>query len=296
MLQPKYVRIRSLDIDYNEVSWQIAETSEDIFDYVFTVQRSESPMGPWETLGASLTDQYRFIDRGVPQFHTMRVLHYRVGVKHIPTGAEVFSEPIDTQPEEDLIAREARRQAAIVLQEFAGRKCWLLPRRTFGQRCSSCWDYRLHKQTRSGCLECYDTGFLRGYLAPIQLWVQIFPENVPPPQYPREVQVIQPADTSARCADLTFIKQNDVIIEGENRRWRVIKADQTEHVRSPIHIEMQLHEIPHGDIEYAYKLEITEELRKFTFSPVRNYSNPHNSTNLDDLFSNEVFELFQRKP
>lgn len=296
MLVVKHLRVRSLDLDYNYVSWQVEDTLEDLYDYAFTVQRSESPMGPWDVLGTALQDAFRFIDRAVPRFHTQRVLHYRIGVKNIRTGEEAFSRVIYTHPEEDLIALEARRQAALVLQEFSGRKCWLLPVRTFGTRCSSCWDNTLKKRTRSGCLECYDTGFLGGYLAPIQLFVQIDPETTPQRQYTRAVQVIQPSDTTARCADITSIKDRDILVEGENRRWRVVKAGATEHVRSPVHIEMQLHEIPQGDIEYKYPLVTPEELSSLTFSPVRNYSNPHNSSNLDASFSEEVFALYQRKP
>ena len=52
-----------------------------------------------------------------------------------------------------------------MLSEFAGRRCIVLPVRTFGQRCG-CFNATLNKRTRSGCPTCFDTGFIRGYMYP----------------------------------------------------------------------------------------------------------------------------------
>ena len=44
-LAVKDLKVRSLDIDFNEVSWTLADTVEDVLDYAFQVLRSESPSG-----------------------------------------------------------------------------------------------------------------------------------------------------------------------------------------------------------------------------------------------------------
>lgn len=290
MLELQGLKVRSLSTDFYEVSWRVRDTIEDLFDYTFQVQRSESSEGPWENVSVPFADRFVFRDTSVPTFNNIRTLFYRIATRH-KDGEEVVSEAVDNQPDADLITLEVRRHMGLLLREFAGRRCWVLPVRTFGQRCTSCWNATQQKRTRSGCFECFDTGFTRGYHAPIETWMQLDPGQALDLQ-PTNVGLLQQMNTTARVVDLTAIKPRDVVIEAENRRWRVTQVNQTEHGRAPIHMELQLHEIPKSDIEYKYELPLKEELRDLSLSPLRNFVNPHNLENFENTEMRQVFDLY----
>jgi hypothetical protein len=83
-----------------------------------------------------------------------------------------------------------------------------------------------------------------------------------------------------------------MLIEAENKRWRVIFVNEMEHGRATIHHELQLHEIPKSDIEYAVPLPLEKELRDMHFSPSRNFTNPHNLANVADDAFEDIMALY----
>lgn len=205
-------------------------------------------------------------------------------------GTEQIFGPVDKQPEADIITLELRRHIGLLLREFTGRRCWVMPVRTFGQRCS-CWNSTLQKRTRSGCRSCFDTGFLRGYHAPIEAWLQIDPGSSLSEQV-MTVGTTQQVNTTARCVDVVQLKPRDVIIESENKRWRVVAVNQTEHGRAPIHLELQLHAIPESDIEYSIPIPLEEELKDLALSPARNFTNPQTLQSFEREEIPGIFSLY----
>lgn len=290
MIRFTKIRVRSLDIDNREVSWEIEDTQEDTLDYTFQVFRSESVAGPWEQISVPFRDRYFFIDRAVPGFHFSRQLQYKVVAKHRVSNETTESEVADIQADADLVTLEVRRHLRVLMREFIGRRTWLLPVRTFGQRCV-CWDARRQKSNRDGCPSCYGTGFLRGYLAPVELWMQ-FDTGGAMGEQTTGVGAQQQQNTTARIPYFGPIKPRDILIEGENLRWRVVSVNQTEHVRSPVQYELQLHLIPNMDIEYKYKLPLEEDLKDLYLSPPRNFTNPQNVDSVGDAELPDFLTLF----
>jgi hypothetical protein len=273
------LKVRSLDRNLMEISWQVKSTQEDILDYQFQVLRSESPSGPFDNISVPFQDEYLFIDNAIWVGDRWRMLHYLVRVIYVPTGETKDFGPVTQEAEPDLIALELRRHMQLLFHEHAGRKCWVLPIRTFGARCE-CWDDRLQKKTRSRCELCFDTGFVRGYLSPIEVWMQVDPS-------PKTNQVtnngaFQQSNTTARVGYYPPLRPNDLIVEPENRRWRVIQVNQTEQGRAAVHQELQLHEIPPRDIEYAVPLILADALADVWFSPPRNFTMPTNLQNVEN--------------
>lgn len=286
MIKITDLKVRSLDVDFNELSWKIENTGEDVLDYNLQVIRSESMAGPWDVLSEPFSDKYLFYDRFNKPFHNWRALFYSVRVTHKQTGEQKEYGPVQQQAEPDLVTRELRRHINLLLREFAGRRCWILPLRTFGQRCPSCWHDRLQKRTKSGCRTCFDTGFARGYMHPIEVFAQIdsSPPTVDAPNAPGRV--------TGRVVDIGNIKPRDILIEGENIRWRVVAVNQTELARAPVHQELQLQEIPASDIEYAIPLNLDMALKDMWLTPARNYTNPHNLQSFEDEEIPKVFGLY----
>jgi hypothetical protein len=292
MIQIGDLKVRSLDLDFHELSWKVT-SSGDVLDYTFQVLRSESPSGPFESISTEFQDRYVYIDNTLQNFHRWRTYYYLLRVKDTFSQDEQDFGPVSKEPDPDLITKEIRRHMQLLFQEFAGRRSWLLPIRTFGQRCE-CWNSRLQKQTRSGCVTCFDTGFVRGYLSPIEIWGQIDPSAKT--EQNTNVGPIQQSNTTSRWGHYPAFKPNDLIIEPENRRWRIVSVSETQHNRARIIQEAQLHEVPPGDIEFKIPLKLEAALKDLWLSPSRNYSNPQNLQAFEDQEVPSIFSLYARKP
>lgn len=283
------LRVRSLDVDLNEISWEIGPTSEDILDYTFRLKRSEGAEGPYDYLTPEMEDKYLFIDNMILRGHLYRDYFYRLEVKHKASGDTKEFGPVQHEETPDLVGKELRMRMGLLMREFAGRRCWVLPVRTFGQRCE-CWNSILGKKRYSGCLTCFDTTFTRGYMSPIETWVQIDPSAKQ--EQNMNVGPTQQNNTTARFGYYPPVKPRDIIIEGENVRWRVVQINSTQKHRVPIHQEVQLHLIPPTDIEYRIELKMDEALRAIWLSPSRNYTNPQNLEAVADTDIPDVFSVY----
>jgi hypothetical protein len=280
-------RCRSLDVDKNELSWQLGPTSEDILDYNFQVQRSESPNGPWDILTPPFQDEYVYIDKAIYTGDRWRKFYYRIFVTQVPTGETKSFGPVSQEPDADLVAQELRRHMQLLFKEFAGRRCWVLPVRTFGQRCS-CFNQKLKMRQRSGCKLCWDTSWVRGYLHPIESWIQVDPS--PKTKQFTNVGEQEQSNSTMRLVWYPPLKPDDLIIEPENRRWKVVQVSQTEQGRAAVHQEVQIHEVPPKDIEYAVPLILDRALKDIWFNPKRNYTNP---TTLGDFLDAEMPDIMR---
>jgi len=292
-------KVRSFSLDFYEVFWEIEDTTIDPNDFQFYVLRSESPEGPFDVIAGPFEDHYRYIDNQVNPLHQQRQIYYRVRSvsKKDPTNV-VETESIIQYPEADLIAQEISRAERLVWDEFAGRACLLLPARTFGQRCTTCYDGPekgkgfTSQKRRSHCPTCFDTSFVRGYFDPIKVSIQIDPytDNVEIRAYLQRMQ----ADTRARLSNYPILKPKDLLIEAENKRWRVVTVTPTERLRHAVRQELTLHEVERSEIEYNVPVRI-ENLRDYEPSPVRNFANAQNIDALQDKPVANIFAIYQRQ-
>ena len=283
-------RVTSLDVDFHEVTWAVEATSVDVLDYTFQVLRSEAEEGPYEELTPPIEDTYHFVDNIIQVAHRWRTYYYKIRVVEKTSGDHKDFGPVAQEPEADLVALELRRHMRVLFREFAGRRCIVLPVRTFGQRCPDCWSERLKKVTKSGCLTCYCTGFVRGYLHPVETWMQVDPSSKS--QQHLNTGETQQDNTTMRMGYYPNVKPMDLIVEPENIRWRVVGQTQTEHARSAVHQEVQLHRIPEKDIEFAIPVRYSEALPNLWVTPRRNYSNPQNLQSASALESPSIYALY----
>jgi hypothetical protein len=275
---------RSFDLDHMDLFWKIADfdaVHEAITAYDFYILRSESPEGPFETIAGPFQDQYTFRDFGSNLLHKWRRLYYVLRIIHKPTDEEIKVGPVALLAEPDLIALEIQRQEDALFRQFTGRRCWVFPVRTFGPKCS-CYDPVMGRRSRSGCIECFDTGYVGGFLRPIEFYMQVDPN--PSSSQPTALHgEKQPRNTSARCGAYPLLKPKDIIVEPENIRWKVVTAVSTERLRSAVHQELSLTQIPRGDIEYKLPINL-EDLANQKFSEELNFTNPQQIDSLDHIF------------
>jgi hypothetical protein len=292
-IKVKDIQARSLDIDYFEVTWKIENTSEDVLDYTFQLFRSEAPAGPFDAVSEEMDDRYVYVDNHIRTGNTLRQWYYQVRVKRKDSGEYEDFGPASPGPDADLIALELRKHVNLLMKEFTGRRCWVFPVRTFGQRCS-CFNTTLQKKTRSGCITCFDTGFIRGYHTPIEAWISIDPN--PATEQTTNVGATQQSDTTARLGFFPPVKHMDLIVEPDNLRWRVGSKSGTEQVRAPIHQEIRIHQIPPTDIEYKLAFDTGEALSNMWLSPPRNFSNPHTLESFTNEDYADIYQLYTGFP
>lgn len=277
-LQVINFRAQSFDLDHIDLFWEVNDfytgqpTDEMILAYTFQVLRSESMFGPWDPLTKPFQDQYHFRDVSPALLHKWRRLYYILRVTDQRTNEVKDWGPTAQLPEPDLIALEIMRQEDVLFREFAGRKCWHFPVKTFGPKCI-CYDRVKGKRTRSNCITCFDTGYLGGYLSPVECFVQIDPSAKNNQKTPSGEQ--QTNNTSARLISFPPMKPDDILVESENRRWKVVTVAMTTRLRAVVHQELTLHEIPIGDVEYKLPINVAN-LDNVGASAERNFTNPQN--------------------
>lgn len=289
--------VRSFDLDHLDLYWEIAPVAaraggdsiqHEIFDYHFYILRSEAALGPYETLAGPLRDKYSFRDVQVQLIHKWRQYFYKIKVVHVPSGDEkVFGPTTSTEPPLDLVGNEIVSQENLLFREYAGRKCWLYPARTFGPVCS-CFDVYTRQKLRANHAPCYGTGWLGGFMSPVEVWVQIDP-------YPKNPTLTENGElhinnTTGRTSAYPPLSPRDILIESENRRWRVETVTPTQRLRATVRQELVLHEIPKGDIEYTLPLNVTA--RDVTPAAERNFTNPHHIENDSDY--SDIFAAYGR--
>lgn len=112
-------------------------------------------------------------------------------------------------------------------------------------------------------------------MSPIEVFIQIDPSGKNIQASP--LQEMQPQDSRGRMTNFPPISPGDIIVENSNSRWRVVNVAQTERLRSVVHQEFALRQIPKGDIEYLLPVNVDgSTLVEFE---ERNFTNPHS---LDD--------------
>lgn len=278
------IRVYTLERDSLTVTWEIAETQEDLSFYTVSVLRGESAAGPYERVSMEMNaqDYYDFIDVGVNLYSKWREFYYRIRLTKVADSSYVDFGSVDgvkvlngadpggvtSESPPDLEAMESIRRFDLVLREFAGHKVLVLTERTWGQRCPSCWDYLKRRRTKSGCLSCFDVGVAGGFFQPVQAAAM-------KPAGQQQVQLnsmfeLQPNDQAMIFSSRPRLKPRDIIIDIHGKRWRVINVGRSEKSWALTRQSAQVREITRDQVEYS--IPITEEswgVDSMTSGPLR---------------------------
>lgn len=285
MIKVRNERVLSFGLDYLDVLWEIEPTTEDIQEYQFFVERSEAEAGPWLQIAGPLVDQYGFRDNAVPLItNTVRPLFYRIRVEQPHTGKVSYSPQFDQEGRISLLAQEMVRLERVLFEEFIGVRCWIFPRRTFGQHCPNCFDVVLDKVIDEQCVTCWGTGYSGGYHYPVSFWAQIDPPEITDQVFTEDHR--RTLQYQLRCGPTPAIRPLDLVIDYQNRRYRVVSVSGTSRLGVSIRQEVRLVQIQRGSIEDKIPLKIdTETLKPF---PEREFSNSHSlessEPDIDSLF------------
>jgi hypothetical protein len=267
--------VRTFSIDYLDIFWEILDTEEELQAYDFFVLRSiDGAAGPFSVIGGPFYNTYTFRDDGVHQFNRWRNYYYKIRSVHRDSGETQEFGPEWLRAEPDRINLELQRRFNLLLQEFAGRKAFLFPALTFGQRCPHCYDKgargnTIGRSTHQNCQTCFDTTYVLGFATPIAFWLQIDP--TPKANQLTDTVENQIVVTSGRTTSFPPIKPKDMIVEAENKRWLVNEVPLTEKLRSPVRQELKLWELAKDDIKF--KVPVNFDVLS-QFSPRRETTRP----------------------
>jgi len=286
--------VRSLDVESKEITWELGYGQADPLDYTLEVLRAESPEGPYDVVSPPFRDRYIFVDRRIPIGDKYVTLWYKLRCTKVGASSFVDFGPAAQQPEPDLIAQSIRRLELTYFTQLVGRACWLFKKRVFGPRCRTCFDFTLQKRTVDRCLDCFGTGVLRGYHNPIEIWAQIDPSTKA--QQNNAQQIAQFVTSRARTSFYPNIQPGDLLVEAENKRWRVQNLETSERLRVTIKQEFTMRQLEERDIEFKLPIKLDRALRDIQPSPVRMFEN---ATDLDSAIENrtsDVFDSFMTYP
>lgn len=289
MLHIGNIRVRSFDIGYLDVFWDVLGDYDAAAEYDLQVLRSEAQFGPFFPITGPFRQQDRFRDTSVPGYQTFYTrVFYKIRVTHRTTQeVQDFPEECGVRLEAmpDLMALEMARMERLMLKQHKGRQMWVFPRRHTGQRCSVCIDPVTRQRLRASCMSCYGTGFAGGFYAPIEVYGQI-----PTPAVATATQQlgkVAAQDTMLMLANYPLLTEGDVVIEAENIRWRVGgNINVIEKQRAPIRQQAQIKRIDPNEVEYSLPLLLTDdEVRNMRATPADNYTNPRTlgQNSLEDM-------------
>ena len=233
MLSLTSLTVSSYDIDKLTVTWAFKTTSESLSDYTLDVYRSESA-------GTGL-DEYTIVGSGISAntasfddttvsgiYHPTRIWFYKLRLTKTSTGDTALL--FDNTPAyvksytTDRPTLEIIRRKKLAIDRFAGRDIHILRRRTYGTRCSLCWDTTLSRRTLDDDLECYGTGIQGGFFKAISAKGTI----TAAPKYNQITMFGEwmPSDCMINLVGVPPLKTNDVIVDDTNKRW-MVKAVRT---------------------------------------------------------------------
>lgn len=293
MLPVSNLKVRSLDVDSKEVTWKVSDTQEDALDYTFEILRSESPEGPFEVVSPRFEDRYIFIDRRVPSGDKFRKLWYKLKTTRKVDSTITEYGPVAQEPEADLIAQAIRLHEQTLFVQAIGRQVWLFKRRTFGSPCLTCYDSVLGMRVAERCLDCYGTGYLRGFHNPIAVWMQIDPTTKS--QQNNAQAIVQIVKTRARMSFYPNVDPGDLVVEAENKRWEVDLVTTSERLRATVKQELEMHEIDTTSIRFRVPINLTIALRDIQPSPPMMLDNPQDLNAAIESRTPEVFASYRTR-
>lgn len=257
MLTLKSLDVNSFDINSFTLTWEFDPTFELISDYNIDVYRSESPnlgeITDYDHVASGIAaTNYSYTDIGVSGLYDPhRSWYYKIKLTDTDT-AETNVVPYMPAYVKDIsidkVTKHVLRRKSLALRKYSGRTLKVLKKRSWGTRCTECWDDTLMRVT-DDCNTCYGTGWLEGYFTPIEIKGMLSPS-------PKINQITMfgewmPSDTLLTMLNFPPLKPRDIIVDDVNKRWIVKNIRTIEKDGFIIEQSAQLNLISQDDLIYT---------------------------------------------
>ncbi len=147
-----------------------------------------------------------------------------------------------------LRSREIQRREYFLLSHFVGVKSYLFRRKTYGERCPECWDYRQEKMIKDHCKTCMGTSFKGGYFDAFPCFVNY--DTTGNQNLKTYFGVFEPNQMGAWTISLPEIRPDDVLIRyGDWAAYRIAGITPTELQTVTVRQILKLTQLSRTDIE-----------------------------------------------
>ena len=226
------------------------------------ILRSQSQSGPYNVIAEVDSTEYSYSDHEPNLLGLTRNYWYIIKANSAYSDTEyVLSEPKTAEYEltghRAKIARKARRDLKVQLERLNGVELIILKLRTFGPRCTKCFNPLTNDIMYSHCTECYGTTYVGGYHDPVRVYGKLDPVVVQESLGASGTN--QSAVTGVTIVEYPVVEVNDIIIEARtNRRFKVVQKMQSESSRVLVHQDLQVTEISRAGIEYEVPIKAVD--------------------------------------
>lgn len=240
------------------IGWKIPD---DWGNCTFNVYRSKSDSGDFKKLNTTPIDSQTFEDVEARMWSKYDHDFYIVeAILHDHGGAFLRSKPYSWERQQrrwvELRSIEIQRRFWLMLNKFMGVETYVFKRRSYGNRCDTCWDYKNLKVTNDRCPECLGTGWKGGYLTPYLTRVQY--DATPNNKELSHTGRNEPSVIAGVTIAFPSIDDWDLIYRvKDNKMYRVDKVLTTELLTSIVSQRLQLIELPKNYVEFR----LSENLR-----------------------------------
>lgn len=225
MIQIAKLTVTPIKVDKIQIKWTYKPTFENFNDYIFRLERSESPASDFIPI-FRFTYAVQYVD-DINYRRLWKNLYYQIRVTNTITGKEEISAPAQFEYAPNLEALEIIRRNDILLRNRRhgiGVPIAVFIRKRDGPRCH-CWDADKKRVRESNCDDCYQTGYANGFYPPIITWANMSPDNkaAPVPQWGET----EANDTRIFLSNYPEILPRDVIIDPKLLRAWIVENVET---------------------------------------------------------------------
>lgn len=247
------VKISQITIGEIGITWEVNDASQ-AFD--FFVDRSGSPEGPFETITPiSIRHAYGYIDRSFNDESINRQVYYKI--RGVNSKETIESKIVKLDAEvSNYMGLAIAKNKQLLLRRFVGTKCFVFVRKTFGTKCTACYDSVRQKSTSSNCPICFGTTFKDGYFTPISLYMQLNPlvkaNSKTDLQNTENLRI-----DGVWCGNYPVLSPGDLIVEAENQDRRYVVETpiaRTEQHNALIEQRFPVTQVHHSRVEMKVKV------------------------------------------
>ena len=245
------------------VQWIVREPKSSS-GFLFSLYRSGSAEGPWETIFEAQPDVYYYLDNNFPApqdrsapglFSLRRTLYYKVIVSHPTDGTAETVQKLEASLDRRRqgIVRKLRRDAAVMLQRGSGTEVAILKRKWWGEPCEVC-RASTGQTTRSHCKECHGTGIVYGYWDPVYGFAV---RSATPVDVGTENQgSVERHQLQVKMLDIPEVERYDILVFlRDAKRYIIDQVLPTEIHTVNVHQELVVSELARSSNEYAIKVD-----------------------------------------
>lgn len=222
------------------VQWQIDTSQVGLGPFTFTLFRSGSPQGPWDTVASGLSNVYVYDDTLPLLYGINKDVFYQVEASPGNIGSLPRSVLNNVDRKKYLLIRKIQRDEQVMLRKGNGTEVYVIKKRHFGPRCTDCWDKRSGIVLRKDCGTCGGTSFEAGFFTPVKTFAKVTPStegiDLTAPTSTPETEVAQ-----AMLQAFPLVSRSDILVEPEtNKRWEITVVQPTEILRVPVHQDLTM--------------------------------------------------------